>query len=77
MASCVHRYDYFCVMLSLSAHVDVDGISQIGWKALKDDIARMGADDPFTALVWPLTGQDPDEAFSRVPYEKVLDSILN
>eukprot|EP01038_Epipyxis_sp_PR26KG_P008299 gene8299-11230_t len=44
--------------------------SQIGWKHLKDDIARMGEDDPFTQLVWPLSGQDPDDAFSSAPYEK-------
>ena len=38
---------------------------------MKDDIVRMGNDDPFTQLVWPLSGQDPDDAFSGVPYEKV------
>ena len=32
----------------------------------------MGADNGFTALVWPLGGEDPDDAFSSVPYEKVL-----
>jgi hypothetical protein len=44
---------------------------QIGWNHLKDDIALMGADNGFTALVWPLGGEDPDDAFSSVPYEKV------
>ena len=45
---------------------------QIGWNHLKDDIALMGADNGFTALVWPLGGEDPDDAFSSVPYEKVV-----
>ena len=31
----------------------------------------MGADSGFTALVWPLGVEDPDDAFSSVPYEKV------
>jgi hypothetical protein len=48
--------------------------SQIGWKHLKDDIGRMGADSGFTALVWPLGVEDPDDAFSSVPYEKVTTS---
>lgn len=47
---------------------------QIGWKHLKDDIGRMGADSGFTALVWPLGVEDPDDAFSSVPYEKVTTS---
>jgi leukotriene-A4 hydrolase len=39
---------------------------------LKDDVSRMGVDNPFTQLVWPLNGEDPDDAFSSVPYEKVI-----
>ncbi len=42
---------------------------QGGWKDLRDDILRQN-NGPFTALVWPLSGEDPDDAFSRVPYEK-------
>ena len=30
----------------------------------------MSPTDPLTALVVNLTGVDPDDAFSRVPYEK-------
>jgi leukotriene-A4 hydrolase len=45
--------------------------AQIGYKHLQDDIHRMGKDDVFTCMLWPLTGQDPDDAFSSVPYEKV------
>lgn len=45
--------------------------AQIGYKHLKDDIELMGTDNIFTCAMWKLTGQDPDEAFSAVPYEKV------
>ena len=44
--------------------------AQMGWKHLKDDVVRMGTDHKFTQLIWPLNGEDPDEAFSSVPYEK-------
>ena len=44
--------------------------AEVGWKHLKDDVARMGTDHKFTQLIWPLNGEDPDEAFSSVPYEK-------
>ena len=44
--------------------------AQIGWKGLENDITLFGADNGFTNLVWPLSGEDPDDAFSRVPYEK-------
>jgi leukotriene-A4 hydrolase len=48
--------------------------AEMGWKHLKDDVALLecnckpGFD--YTKLVWPLGDQDPDEAFSGVPYEK-------
>ena len=42
----------------------------IGWKALQDSVDRYGADHEFTKLVVNLKGQDPDDAFSTVPYEK-------
>lgn len=37
---------------------------------MKDDVQRMGESSPFTQLVWPLANDDPDDAFSSVPYEK-------
>ena len=41
------------------------------WKDLKYDIVDVqGEDNPLTALVVDLTGVDPDDAFSIVPYEK-------
>ncbi|ORY03662.1 leukotriene A-4 hydrolase [Clohesyomyces aquaticus] len=42
----------------------------IGWKALEGSIERYGEDHPYTKLVVDLKGQDPDDAFSSVPYEK-------
>jgi len=47
--------------------------AQIGLKDLKSNIDLMGSDNPFTCTMWTLTGQDPDDAFSSVPYEKVRD----
>jgi hypothetical protein len=38
---------------------------------LIQNIDGMGLDNPFTSLVWPLKDDDPDDAFSRVPYDKV------
>ncbi|KAJ2898119.1 Leukotriene A-4 hydrolase-like protein [Zalerion maritima] len=42
----------------------------IGWKALEDSVERYGADHEFTKLVIKLEGEDPDDAFSTIPYEK-------
>jgi leukotriene-A4 hydrolase len=42
-------------------------------KHLKDDVAafdKRQKGHPFTRLVWPLRGEDPDDAFSGIPYEK-------
>lgn len=44
--------------------------AQIGYKCLEDDVSLFGPESPFTQLVWPLSGEDPDEAFSGIPYEK-------
>jgi leukotriene-A4 hydrolase len=42
----------------------------IGGTALKEAIARFGADSPYTVLRTHLEGVDPDEVYSSVPYEK-------
>ncbi|KAI5814461.1 peptidase family M1-domain-containing protein [Pyronema omphalodes] len=42
----------------------------IGWKAFKESVELLGADHEFTKMVVNLKGQDPDEAFSSIPYEK-------
>jgi leukotriene-A4 hydrolase len=42
----------------------------IGWKALSDSIENFGEDHNFTKLIPDLKGQDPDDAFSSIPYEK-------
>jgi leukotriene-A4 hydrolase len=36
-----------------------------------------GESKRFTQLVWPLQGEDPDEAFSRVPYEKGFNFLYH
>eukprot|EP00124_Ichthyophonus_hoferi_P001203 Ihof_evm13s57 gene=Ihof_evmTU13s57 len=41
-----------------------------GWVDLKGAIDFYGPDHEFTKLVPSLEGRDPDDAFSRVPYEK-------
>jgi len=41
-----------------------------GTKALQESINAMGEDSPLTCLIPDLTGIDPDDAFSIVPYEK-------
>ncbi|KAI7361533.1 Leukotriene A-4 [Hortaea werneckii] len=49
-------------------HRDFSAI--IGWKALSDSIKQYGEDHEFTKLIPDLKGQDPDDAFSSIPYEK-------
>lgn len=42
-----------------------------GAAQLREEVARIGPDHNFTRLVPDLSsGEDPDDAFSRVPYEK-------
>ncbi|KAI0232089.1 Leukotriene A-4 hydrolase [Lamellibrachia satsuma] len=41
-----------------------------GWTDLQEQVRVFGEDHPFTELVPNLTGVDPDDAFSTVPYEK-------
>jgi aminopeptidase N len=42
----------------------------IGEKALEESLSRFGADSPLTRLRTELSGTDPDDAFSSIPYEK-------
>lgn len=42
--------------------------SIIGWKALKESVELFGADSPATRLNTDLTGIDPDDYFSSIPY---------
>jgi len=46
--------------------LEFDSIS--GWKGLKDSVELLP--DKFTSMIPKLGDEDPDEAFSRVPYEK-------
>ncbi|XP_045624451.2 leukotriene A-4 hydrolase isoform X1 [Procambarus clarkii] len=41
-----------------------------GWKDLAECIRTRGEKDPLTCLIPDLTGVDPDDSFSTVPYEK-------
>ncbi|KAL8615198.1 hypothetical protein ACOMHN_029214 [Nucella lapillus] len=43
-----------------------------GWEELRETVTRMGGsgEGPYTRLIPDLTGVDPDDAFSTVPYEK-------
>lgn len=43
---------------------------------MRDDVSRFGECNGFTQLVWPLNGEDPDDAFSSVPYEKVRHCVF-
>lgn len=57
--------------LSSDRKLTLDFLASRGFSALTDDIKRYGVDHPFTCLVPDLSGGiDPDDAFSRVPYEK-------
>ncbi len=42
----------------------------IGFNGLLNDIERFGEDSPYTHLETDLSGTDPDEVYSVVPYEK-------
>ncbi|EXJ56431.1 leukotriene A-4 hydrolase [Cladophialophora yegresii CBS 114405] len=42
----------------------------VGWRALADSIEQFGEEHEFTKLVIDLKGEDPDDAFSSIPYEK-------
>lgn len=56
-------------------HRDFSAI--IGWKALTDSINQFGTDHEFTKLIPNLKGQDPDDAFSSIPYEKGFTFLLH
>ncbi len=44
--------------------------SMIGWEDLKGSVSTFGDSHPFTCLYVKLGKEDPDDAFSSVPYEK-------
>mmetsp|Transcript_32923 Transcript_32923/g.33535 ORF Transcript_32923/g.33535 Transcript_32923/m.33535 type:complete len:624 (+) Transcript_32923:135-2006(+) len=43
--------------------------AQVGWDLLKNEVASTGV-TKWTRLVWPLSGEDPDDVYSSTPYEK-------
>ena len=48
-----------------------------GWQHLRDDVMRYGETHPYTALRPNLTGVDPDDSFSSVPYEKGFNLLCD
>lgn len=56
----------------VKGNVEIGKLSaQIGWKHLQDDVELLGAENPNTRLLWSIAeGEDPDDAYSSVPYEK-------
>ncbi|KAG0242233.1 peptidase family M1-domain-containing protein [Mortierella sp. GBAus27b] len=51
--------------------------SILGCKSLQESVDHLGKEHPFTALCPRLTGEDPDDAFSRVPYEKGFNLLYH
>jgi leukotriene-A4 hydrolase len=49
----------------------------IGWQALTESVDQYGATHEFTKLIVNLRGQDPDDAFSSVPYEKGFNLLYH
>ncbi|KAL4781923.1 leukotriene A-4 hydrolase [Aspergillus varians] len=49
----------------------------IGWKALGDSVEHYGHCHEFTKLVPNLKGEDPDDAFSTIPYEKGFNFLFH
>ncbi|KAH8729105.1 leukotriene A-4 hydrolase [Phaeosphaeriaceae sp. PMI808] len=47
----------------------------IGWKALEQSIEQYGKEHPYTKLIVDLKGQDPDDSFSSIPYEKGFHAL--
>uniref|UniRef100_A0A7S1TM88 Peptidase M1 leukotriene A4 hydrolase/aminopeptidase C-terminal domain-containing protein n=1 Tax=Erythrolobus australicus TaxID=1077150 RepID=A0A7S1TM88_9RHOD len=64
-----------CAVKSKPLLFDLD--ARNGIAQLRDDIALFGEDNVLTALCPPLSGVDPDDAFSRVPYEKGFQFLLH
>jgi len=49
----------------------------IGHKAMVESVELYGESHPFTALRPCLRGEDPDDAFSSIPYGKYSMGELN
>jgi hypothetical protein len=64
-----------CIYIYMYIHIYTSIYIYIHYHNCRDDLSLMGADSGFTSLVWPLGGEDPDDAFSSVPYEKVIEYI--
>lgn len=58
------------ILRALEGEVQVSLQEALNLQGLESDIARFGKDAPITALRTKLEGVDPDEVYSRIPYEK-------
>jgi len=48
----------------------------LGWEELEKSVNQYGEGHKFTALVPDLVGEDPDDSFSSVPYEKGFNLLF-
>jgi len=55
---------------ALHGPAEFDFSALIGWRALEESVKLFGEDHEFTKLITNLVDQDPDDAFSSIPYEK-------
>lgn len=46
-----------------------------GWNGLVESVGTMN--EEFTSLVWDLENEDPDDAFSKIPYEKGVNFLFH
>jgi len=58
------------ILGAIEGDVQVSLHEALGRRGMISDMARFPADSPFTRLRTPLEGVDPDEVYSRIPYEK-------
>jgi len=65
-----HPYCYLILYFCMLSCVHRQFASIQGWGELQSCVDSMGENNPLTKLVWDLTGVDPDDAFSVIPYEK-------
>lgn len=66
------------ILARMSCHGEKmrDLSAMLGVEALQRSVDHFGSEHCFTCLIPKLTGVDPDEAFSSVPYEKGFNLLL-
>jgi len=58
------------ILEALEGEEALSKAAALGLAGLEEELERFGADSPLTRLQTDLRGVDPDEVYSRVPYEK-------